>query len=40
VSDAIPAEYRDNQRHFPEFWKKTKVITSLEFVSIVGPHLT
>ena len=29
-----------NQRHFPEFWKKTKVITSREFVSIVAPHLT
>ena len=29
-----------NQRHFPKFWKKTKVITSYEFVSIVAPHLT
>jgi hypothetical protein len=24
----------------PEFWTKTKVITSREFVSIVAPHLT
>ena len=28
-----------NQRHFPRFWKKTKVITSREFISIVAPHL-
>lgn len=28
-----------NQRHFPGFWKKTKVITSREFISIVAPHL-
>ncbi len=28
-----------NQRHFPKFWKKTKVITSREFISIVAPHL-
>jgi len=29
-----------NQRHFPRFWKKTKVITSREFISIVAPHFT
>jgi len=28
-----------NQRHFPRFWKNTKVITSREFVSLVAPHL-
>lgn len=28
-----------NQRHFPRFWKKTKVITSREFIGIVAPHL-
>jgi len=28
-----------NQRHFPKFWKKTKIITSREFIGIVGPHL-
>jgi uncharacterized protein len=28
-----------NQRHFPRFWKKTKIITSREFVSLVAPHL-
>jgi uncharacterized protein len=27
-----------NQRHFPKFWKKTKVITSREFISLVAPH--
>jgi putative PIN family toxin of toxin-antitoxin system len=27
-----------NQRHFPKFWKKTKIITSREFISIVAPH--
>jgi uncharacterized protein len=28
-----------NVRHFPKFWKKTKVITSREFISIEAPHL-
>ncbi len=28
-----------NPRHFPEFWKKTKVITSRDFIDIVAPHL-
>jgi putative PIN family toxin of toxin-antitoxin system len=41
-ADTARADYlvTGNQRHFPEFWKKTKVITSREFVSIVAPHLT
>jgi len=40
-ADAARADYlvTGNQRHFPEFWKKTKVITSREFISIVAPHL-
>ena len=40
-SDAARADYlvTGNQRHFPKFWKKTKVITSREFISIVAPHL-
>jgi putative PIN family toxin of toxin-antitoxin system len=40
-ADAARADYpvTGNQRHFPRFWKKTKVITSREFISIVGPHL-
>jgi putative PIN family toxin of toxin-antitoxin system len=28
-----------NPRDFPKFWKKTKVITSREFIEIVAPHL-
>jgi hypothetical protein len=28
-----------NQRHFPKFWKKTRVITSRDFIDIVAPHL-
>jgi len=28
-----------NQRHFPKFWKKTKIISSRELIGIVGPHL-
>jgi putative PIN family toxin of toxin-antitoxin system len=40
-ADAARADYlvTGNQRHFPKFWKKTKVITSREFVNIVAPHL-
>ena len=39
-ADAARADYMitGNPRHFPEFWKKTKVITSREFISIVAPH--
>jgi putative PIN family toxin of toxin-antitoxin system len=39
-ADAARADYliTGNQRHFPKFWKKTKVITSREFISIVAPH--
>ena len=40
-ADAARADYliTGNQRHFPKFWKNTKVITSREFVSLVAPHL-
>ena len=40
-ADAARADYliTGNQRHFPAFWKKTKVITSREFIGIVAPHL-
>lgn len=40
-ADAARADYlvTGNQRHFPKFWKKTKVITSNDFISIVAPHL-
>lgn len=40
-ADAARADYliTGNQRHFPAFWKGTKVITSREFVSLAAPHL-
>lgn len=28
-----------NLRHFPKFWKKTKIISSNDFLSLVTPHL-
>ena len=39
-ADAARADYlvTGNQRHSPTFWKKTKVITSREFIGIVAPH--
>ena len=40
-ADVARADYlvTGNSKHFPRFWKKTKVITSREFISIVAPHL-
>ncbi len=40
-ADAARADYlvTGNTRHFPKFWKKTKVITSREFLGVVTPHL-
>jgi putative PIN family toxin of toxin-antitoxin system len=40
-ADAARADYlvTGNTRHFPRFWKKTKIITSREFLSLVSPHL-
>lgn len=40
-ADTAHADYlvTGNPRHFPKFWKNTKVITSREFISIVAPHL-
>jgi uncharacterized protein len=40
-ADAARADYlvTGNQRHFPRFWKKTKVVTPREFVSLAAPHL-
>lgn len=40
-ADAARADYlvTGNPRHFPRFWKKTTVITSRDFISIVAPHL-
>lgn len=40
-ADSARADYlvTGNPRHFPKFWKKTKVITSRELIDIVAPHL-
>jgi uncharacterized protein len=40
-ADAARADYlvTSNQKHFPKFWKKTKIITPREFISLVAPHL-
>jgi uncharacterized protein len=40
-ADKAGADYliTGNSRHFPKFWKKTKIITAREFVSLVAPHL-
>lgn len=40
-ADAARADYlvTGNVKHFPRFWKNTKVITSREFISVVAPHL-
>jgi uncharacterized protein len=40
-ADAARADYlvTGNVRHFPRFWKNTKVVTSREFLSLVTPHL-
>ena len=40
-ADKAGADYliTGNQRHFPTFWKKTKIITAREFIGLVAPHL-
>jgi putative PIN family toxin of toxin-antitoxin system len=40
-ADAARSDYliTGNQRHFPRFWKKTKIITTREFISLAAPHL-
>ena len=40
-ADAARADYlvTGNVRHFPRFWKNTKVVISPELVSLVSPHL-
>jgi putative PIN family toxin of toxin-antitoxin system len=41
-ADAARADYliTGNQKHFPRFWKKTKIIRTREFISLSAPHLT
>jgi len=40
-ADEARADYlvTGNLKNFPRFWKKTKVITPREFISLVAPHL-
>jgi putative PIN family toxin of toxin-antitoxin system len=40
-ADAARADYliTGNRRHFPAFWKGTKIITSREFIALAAPHL-
>jgi uncharacterized protein len=40
-ADVARADYlvTGNPRHFPKFWKKTKIITSRDFIDLVAPHL-
>jgi putative PIN family toxin of toxin-antitoxin system len=40
-ADAARADYliTGNQKHFPAFWKSTKIITSREFIHLAAPHL-
>jgi len=39
--DRARADYliTGNQRHFPKFWKNTKIINPSEFLSVIAPHL-
>lgn len=41
-ADSARADYliTGNRRHFPKFWKQTKVVTAREFVELAAPHLT
>ncbi len=40
-ADAARADYliTGNRKHFPAFWKGTKIISSREFVALAAPHL-
>jgi uncharacterized protein len=41
-ADAARADYlvTGNLRHFPKFWKQTKIVSSREFITMITPHLT
>jgi uncharacterized protein len=41
-ADTSRADYlvTGNLRHFPRFWKQTKIVNSREFVTMIAPHLT
>jgi uncharacterized protein len=40
-ADAARADYlvTGNLRHFPRFWKQTKIVSSREILELVAPHL-
>jgi putative PIN family toxin of toxin-antitoxin system len=40
-AEAARADYlvTGNLRHFPRFWRQTKIITSREFLTLAAPHL-
>jgi len=40
-ADSARADYlvTGNLRHFPRFWKRTKIITPREFIGLVAPHV-
>lgn len=40
-ADAARADYliTGNRKHFPKFWKNTKIVTARELVELVSPHL-
>jgi putative PIN family toxin of toxin-antitoxin system len=40
-ADAARADFliSGNRKHFPAFWKNTKIVTPREFVTLVAPHL-
>lgn len=40
-ADAARADFlvTGNRRHFPAFWKCTKIVTPREFVTLAAPHL-
>jgi putative PIN family toxin of toxin-antitoxin system len=40
-ADAARADFliTGNRKHFPAFWKNTKIVAPREFVSLVAPHL-
>lgn len=41
-ADAARTDYlvTGNQKHYPRFWKNTKIITPREFLELIAPHLT
>lgn len=40
-ADAARADFliTGNRKHFPAFWKNTKIVTPRDFVTLVAPHL-